>query len=143
MSQVLVLYHSFTGKCQELAESAAEGAQSAGAEASTKDIAEATIEDLASADAVIIGTPQPLGIIAGETKKFFERTWREREKAGKGKPLGVFVTHVSDPSGTLEFLGKMGDRYGMTKHGEWVTVKRDEVEAGKDLCRKLGASIVA
>lgn len=141
MPKVLVVYHSFTGKCQALAEAAAEGARSAGAEVMVKDVAGTTITDLSEADAVIIGTPQPFGAVAGETKKLFERLWPDREKVGTGKPLGVFVCHVSDPSGSLGFLEKWCGRFGLEKKVQWVTVKRDEVESGRKLCRQLGVDI--
>jgi flavodoxin len=142
MSKVLVVYHSFTGKCQSLAEAAAEGARSAGAEVVVRDAAGVTAADLSAADAVIIGTPQPFGSVAGETKKLFERLWPEREKVGTGKPLGAFVCYGStDPSGSFEFLEKWGSRFGLERKGQWVTAKRDEAEAGREPCRQLGADI--
>ncbi|MDP6347398.1 MAG: flavodoxin domain-containing protein [Dehalococcoidia bacterium] len=116
MSKVLVVYHSFTGKCQKLAEAAAEGARSAGSDAVVKDAAAVTAADPSAADAVIIGTPQPFGSVAGETKKPFERLWPEREKVGTGKPLGAFVCRGNvDTAGSFEFLRSGADASGWSE----------------------------
>lgn len=142
MSRVLVVYQSFTGKCQGLAVAAAEGARSTGAEVVVKDAAGVTAADLSAADAVIIGTPQPFGSVAGETKKLFERMWPEREKVGTGKPLGAFVCRGgTDTSGSFEFLEKWGGRFGLERKGQWVTAMRDDAEASREPCRQLGADI--
>ncbi len=138
MSKVLITYHTFTGKTKTLAEVAAEGAKSTGAEVVLKEVTDTTIQDLATADAILLATPQPFQIMAGETKKLFERLWRDREQIGDGKPFGVIICHSSDPSATLEAMDKFCNYYKLAKISEWITVDTAEIEAGKERCRQLG-----
>ena len=142
MAKVLVIYHSFSGKSKTLAEAAAEGARSAGAAVVIKCAAEVTIDDVASANAVLIGTPQPFQVIAGDVKSLFERLFPVREKIVQGTPLGVFICYASDASGTLAFLEKVASRFGFRKSGEWLTIKGADIDAGIALCRQLGENLV-
>ena len=73
MFKVLVSYFSSTGKTKSLAEAAAEGARSAGADVVVKDVASTDIQDFSNADAALIATPQTFGAMAAETKRLFER----------------------------------------------------------------------
>ncbi len=107
MSKVLITYHSFTGKTKELVEVAAEGARSAGAEVVLKEIVNTNVQDLTAAAAILVGTPQPFRIMAGETKKLFERLWKDREQIGEGKPFGVIICCASDPAATMEAMDRL------------------------------------
>ena len=68
MPKVLIAYHSFTGKTKSLAEAAAEGARSAGAEVTLLPASEASVEAVAASDVLLVATPQTFGSLAGETK---------------------------------------------------------------------------
>lgn len=99
MTNVAVIYYSSTGNLHKLAESAAAGAEKAGAEVrlrkvaelapesavagneawaahaeATRDIAEASLEDLEWADAVLFGTPTRFGLPAAQLKQFLDST---------------------------------------------------------------------
>lgn len=141
MSKVLITYHSFTGKTKELAEAAAEGAKSVGAEVVFKEAVDTNVQDLVVADAILVATPQPFRIMAGETKKLFERLWKGREQIGEGKPFGVIVCYANDPAATLEAMDKLCGSYKFTKSGDWVAVNRAELEAGKESCCQLGITL--
>ncbi|NJL04672.1 MAG: NAD(P)H:quinone oxidoreductase [Chloroflexaceae bacterium] len=98
-ANVAVIYYSATGTTYALAQSLAEGAQSAGAEvrirkvrelapaeaiaqnpawaahvAATQDVAEATLDDLEWADAIIFGAPTRYGLPAAQLKQFLDTT---------------------------------------------------------------------
>ena len=141
MSTVLITYHSFSGKTKELAEAAAEGVRSVGAEVVRKEVVDTNIQDVTAADAILVATPQPFRMMAGETKKLFERLWKDREQIGEGKPFGVIVCYANDPAATLEAMDKLCGSYKFTKLGDWVVVKRDELEEGKESCRQLGIAL--
>lgn len=111
MSKVLIIYHSFTGKTRELAESAAEGARSAGAEVVLKEAVDTNVQDLAAADAIVVAMPQPFQIMDGETKKLFERLWRDREHIGQGKSLSAIICHMGDATATREALKSLAKYY--------------------------------
>lgn len=103
MTNVAVIYYSSTGNIFRLAEAAAAAAAKAGADvrlrraaelstdsvvptdetwtaawarhaAETRDVPEATLDDLAWADAVLWGTPGRYGLPAGPLKQFIDQT---------------------------------------------------------------------
>lgn len=108
---VAIIYYSSTGNVHALAQAAAKGAEKAGAEVrlrkvaelappeavsanpdwrrhleETADIAEAGLDDLAWADAVLLGAPTRFGNPAAQLRQFIDTTgglWREGKLAGK------------------------------------------------------------
>jgi NAD(P)H dehydrogenase (quinone) len=108
---VAIIYYSGTGTVHALARAAAEGAEKAGAQVrlrkvpelatpaaieanpawsrhvrETADVAEATLDDLAWADAVLFGTPTRFGTPSGQLKAFLDgtgRLWQQGSLADK------------------------------------------------------------
>ncbi|MHC0433253.1 NAD(P)H:quinone oxidoreductase [Streptomyces sp. O3] len=99
MTNVAVIYYSSTGNVHRLAETAAEAAEKAGADvrlrkvvelapesaiaknegwaahaAATRDIPEATLEDIEWADAIMFGTPTRFGLPTAQLKQFIDTT---------------------------------------------------------------------
>ncbi|MEU5126358.1 NAD(P)H:quinone oxidoreductase [Streptomyces mobaraensis] len=99
MTNVAVVYYSSTGNVHKMAEAAAAEAEKAGAAvrlrrvaelapqsaidrneawaahvATTRDVPEATLEDLDWADAVLFGTPTRFGLPAAQLKQFLDTT---------------------------------------------------------------------
>ncbi len=91
MSYVLVVYESLTGNTKMMAEAVAEGVQESGLEARIKPANEATNDDLLNAGGVIVGTFTSYGILAGETKLFFDRSVKIHRKL-QGKVGGAFAS---------------------------------------------------
>ncbi len=141
MSKVLIGYHTFSGKTKLLAEAAAEGARKAGAEVTFKEVADTNIGDLAAADAILVATPQPFRSMAGETKKLFERLWKDREQITEGKPFGVIIVYNNDPAATVETMDRLCNHFKFSKVAEWTTVKAAEADAALGSCRELGAAL--
>jgi NAD(P)H dehydrogenase (quinone) len=109
--KVAVIYYSSTGNVHALAIAAAEGAEKAGAEVrlrrvaelapsaaisanpawgqhlqDTANVAEASLDDLAWADAALFGTPTRYGSPASQLRSFIDATsslWREGKLADK------------------------------------------------------------
>lgn len=141
MSKILITYHTFTGKTKTLAEAAAEGAKNSGAEVVLKEAAATTVQDLAAADAIIVATPQPFKMLAGETMKLFERLWRDRDKIGQGKPLGVIVCCVNDASASFQAMKSLANHFKLTPSGNWVEVRTAALDTGKEDSYALGAEL--
>lgn len=108
---VAVIYYSSTGTVHALATAAVEGAEQAGAEVRlrrvaetappdaiaaraewarhleiTADVAEATLDDLVWADAVLLGTPARFGNAASQLRAFLETTgglWQQGDLVDK------------------------------------------------------------
>ena len=97
---VAVIYYSSTGNVSALAEAAAEGAQSSGAEVRLLPVEEATNEDLQWADVVLFGTPSHYGTMAAAINHFIDGTgelWRTGQLADK--VYGAFVSSSSEHGG--------------------------------------------
>ena len=141
MSRVLISYFSFSGKTKSLAEAAAEGAKSAGAEAIVKEVASTTAADFSGADAILIATPQTFGTMAAETKRLFERLWGQRETLARNKPFAAVITHATGPAPTVELLDKMGEYFGLRKVADSLAVPVAELDAYKERSRELGATL--
>ena len=72
--QVLIVFASATGRTQLMAEACAEGAAEAGGDVVLRSAADATDEDLLSADVVILGSGIHMGGIESSMSVFLERT---------------------------------------------------------------------
>jgi NAD(P)H dehydrogenase (quinone) len=124
--KVAVIYYSATGTVHALAQAVAAGAASAGAEVrlrqvaelapdsaiaenplwrrhadATASIAEASVEDLAWADAFAFGTPTRFGTPAAQLKQFIDQTgglWREGRLADK--PVTAFTSAFNRHGGS-------------------------------------------
>ncbi len=125
-AKVAVIYYSATGTVHALAQAVAEGAASAGAEVrlrrvaelasdgaidqnprwrqhtdATASIAEASLEDLAWADAYAFGTPTRFGAPAAQLKQFIDQTgglWQEGRLADK--PVTAFTSAFNRHGGS-------------------------------------------
>lgn len=122
MTKVLVLYYSMYGNVYRMAQAVAEGVSGIpGADAQIKTVPElipeavvqandairaakdlqksvplARVEDLAEADAIIVGTPTRFGNMCAQMRNFWDQTgplWMKG--ALVGKPAGVFCSTAS------------------------------------------------
>jgi NAD(P)H dehydrogenase (quinone) len=139
--KVAVIYYSATGNVHRLAEAVAEGAEKAGADVrmrkatelapeeviasrpewqehreQTRDVADATPEDLDWADAVVFGTPTRYGTPASQLKQFIDITgpmWQQGKLADK--VYSAFVSSGTNHGGlesTLLALGNVFYHWG-------------------------------
>ena len=122
MSKIVVVYHSGYGHTQRMAQAVAEGA---GAELVAIDadgnLPDGGWETLASASAIIMGTPTYMGSVSWQFKKFadtsskawFTQAWKDKLFAG-------FTNSASmngDKSSTLTYLFTLAMQHG----GIWVS----------------------
>jgi NAD(P)H dehydrogenase (quinone) len=73
MGKILVLYYSKSGNTKKMAEFVVEGAsQISGIEVHLRSVFEATADDILWCDGLALGSPNQLGMMAAEMKKFWE-----------------------------------------------------------------------
>ena len=87
MPTLLVVHHSPTPLLQEVLSHVFEGANDPaleGVDVKVVEALDATIDDLTSADAILLGTSANFGYISGALKHFFDTTFREAQEATKG-----------------------------------------------------------
>jgi NAD(P)H dehydrogenase (quinone) len=133
--KVAVIYYSATGTVHALAQAVAEGAASVGAEVrlrrvaelaadsaidqnpqwrrhadSATSIAQASVEDLAWADAFAFGTPSRFGAPAAQLKQFIDQAgglWREGRLADK--PVTAFTSAFNRHGGSEATILSLGN----------------------------------
>ena len=133
--KVAVIYYSATGTVHALAQAVAEGAASAGAEVRLRRVAElapdsaidqnplwrrhadaatsiaqASVEDLAWADAFAFGTPTRFGTPAAQLKQFIDQTgglWQEGRLADK--PVTAFTSAFNRHGGSEATILSLGN----------------------------------
>ncbi len=122
MSRIAVVYHSGYGHTQRMAQAVAEGAQ---AELIAIDadgnIPEGAWEQLAAADAIIMGSPTYMGTVSWQFKKFadasskawFSQAWKDKLFAG----FTNSAAFNGDKGSTLTYLFTLAMQHG----GLWVS----------------------
>jgi len=91
MPKVLIVYHSRTGNTAQMARFVAEGARDAGADVEVKPVAQVSLDDLQSADAIVIGSPTYYGTMAAEVKELLDRSVEIHGRLD-GKVGGAFAS---------------------------------------------------
>ena len=122
MAKILVLYYSTYGHIETMAEAVAEGARSAGATADIRRVAEtvpeevartnhfkldqkapiATVDEIATYDAIIVGTGTRFGRMTSQMASFWDQTgglWMKGALVGK---LGAAFTSTASQHGGQE-----------------------------------------
>jgi len=144
MMKILVIYHSqHLGNTKEMAEALADGAREAGADVEKVNTNErrVTLDELASADAIAIGSPDYYGYVAGTIKTFFDDLylWDQAGKTARGKPAALFYSHGG--GGTVrQILEKFASRY-FTQVGEIIERGPSDAGEAKEKCRALGRKL--
>lgn len=149
MAKVLVIYYSRTGNTKIMAESVAEGVKEEGVECILKKVEETEVEDLVSADGIIVGSPTYFGLPSAEIKKLFDDSVKYYGEL-EGKVGGAFSSSAHIGGGNETTI--MGIIQMMLIHGMIVqgTTKSDHygpVSVGKPTkkvledCKELGRRV--
>ena len=134
MAKILIVYHSQSGNTQMMADAVAEGARSI-------EGADATADDLLSADGLALGTPENFGYMSGMLKDFFDRTYPEVQDKVFRKPFVVFISAGNDGTGALNSIERIALGYKLKKVFEPVIARGKITAEILEKCRKLGGTI--
>ena len=142
MAKILIVYHSQTGKTQKMAQAVAEGAKSIeGVEVILKKAADATVEDLLTADGLAVGTPENFGYMSGMVKDFFDRTYGDAQEKVFRKPFVVFISAGNDGTGALRAIERIALGYKFKTVFQPVIAKGEITREILVQCVELGATI--
>ncbi len=145
MKHLLVVYSSQSGHTQTLCEAVCAGAAQLGDEVEVRcrRAAEAGLDELLWAEALLLGTPENFGYLSGRVKDFLDRTYYPAEGRTVGLPYAVFISAGNDGSGAARAIGRIASGYGWKPVAEPLIVRGEIDNASLQQCRDLGEAMAA
>jgi flavorubredoxin len=142
--QLLVIYHTQTGRTGALAAAAATGAAREERVALVlRRAGDATLADLLGCSALMIGTPENFGTMSGMVKDFFDRTYYPAENQTIGLPYAVFISAGNDGRGAAREIDRIARGYGWRRVAEPLIVRGAATEEDLQACAELGESLAS
>lgn len=92
MPKGLVVYDSKTGNTEKLAMAIGKGMQKAGLDASVKKVERTSLDDLAGADAIVLGSPTYFATMSAKMKDFIDKSIRVYPDKLKDKVGAAFTS---------------------------------------------------
>ena len=153
---LLIVYHSFTGGTQQMAEAARDGAAAEGCvQVRLLHAAQAGPADVLAADGYLFATPENLAAISGLMKDFFDRSYYPVLGRVNGRPYASLVCAGSDGSNAARQMARIATGWRLKAVAEPLIIgtHAQTPEAilapkhigGDDLerCRALGGALAA
>ena len=147
---LLIIAHAPSPNTRALAEAALDGASDPDAGAVTARLVspfDVAAPDLFAADAVLIGTTENIGYMAGATKDMFDRCYNDWLGQSEAKPVAVYIRAGLDGTATRRALDSIigAQRWRLVAsplilHGDWSPAYAGEV---RDLAMGLAAGLDA
>jgi flavodoxin I len=138
MSKAIIIYDSRSGNTAMMAKAIEEGVKEAGIEVLSKRAVNATAEDLADVDAVVLGAPTYHKDLIQSMKTFLF----EMEKANlKGKVGAAFGSYGWSGESIQMMTDTMKHIYGMNVLEPGLKILRRPSESGLEQCRTWGRTI--
>jgi multimeric flavodoxin WrbA len=106
-----------------------------------KKAADATLDDLLTADGLAVGTPENFGYMSGMVKDFFDRTFYGAQEKAFRKPFVVFISAGNDGTGALRAIERIALGYKFKTVYQPVIAKGDITKEILAQCVELGATI--
>ena len=151
MKRLLIVYHTQFGGTKQLAEAAWRGAQSIGdIDSVLMRAADAGIDDIIGADAILFATSENFGGMAGMVKDFLERIYYPCEGKLEGRPYTVLVCAGADGTGAMLQVDRVATGLRLNKvhpghiYKSGVTAQPQTVPADiLERCAEIGATLAA
>ena len=144
MKTLLIVYHSQSGTTERLAQAAERGARrEEGVDVRRQKAFDTSIEDLLGCDALVIGTPENLGYMAGAIKDFFDRTYYPAHGKVDQLPYALFVSAGNDGRNTVTQVERIAKGYNFRRVAEPIIVRGKVTPSAIEQCEELGQSLAA
>jgi len=141
MKQLLVVYHSQSGRTAQLAAAVAEGArQEVGVSVRVLPASEAGAGDWLGSDLLVLGSPECAGYLSGGMKDFLDRCfYAVQERAGM--PYASFASAGNDGRNAIAQIDRILSGCRMKPVAEPVIVRGEPDPAALQACRELGQGL--
>jgi NAD(P)H-dependent FMN reductase len=151
VKRLLIVYHTQFGGTKQIAEAAWRGARTIeDVDSALRLAADAGIDDVLAADAIVIATSENFGGMAGMVKDFLERIYYPCEGKLEGRPYTVLVCAGTDGAGAMLQVDRVATGLRLNKVHPglvWksgVTAQPVVVPAGVlAQCAEIGATLAA
>lgn len=144
--RLLIVYHSASGSTAKMAEAVVRGANDPvidGVEVVVRDALAATAEDVLSADAYILGTPENFGYMSGALKYFLDRVYYACLDKVAGRSYALFVRAGNDGSGAISSVSKIITGLALKQVQEPLLLAGEFDDSRLEECRELGLTMAA
>ncbi|PHR12650.1 MAG: flavodoxin [Sphingopyxis sp.] len=116
MKKLLIVYYSYTGGTEQMAEAAATAARDEdGTEVRLMRAEDCQAEDMLAADGYIFATPENLAAIAGVMKAFFDRCYYPLLGEIEGRPYAAMICAGSDGENAQRQLERIATGWRLRK----------------------------
>ena len=153
---LLIVYHSFTGGTQQMAEAARDGAAAEGSvRVHLLHAALAGPADVLAADGYLFATPENLAAISGLMKDFFDRSYYPVLDQVNGRPYASLVCAGSDGSNAARQMARIATGWRLkavaepllvcthAQTPEAILAPKQIGSADLERCRTLGEALAA
>jgi len=144
--QLLIAYYSGTGNTKKMAETIGKGAEWLGITVKLKSVEECSLNDLAEADGIVIGSPTYFSNVAWQVKKLIDEsiTLYRKEHQLRDKVGGCFTSSGTRRDGKdcirmLEIA--FGFHHGITMVPGVIRASGDNEEEVSKMCQDYGIKI--
>ena len=144
MKKLLIVYHSQSGATARLAAAVYAGAsREEGVQVSLRRAWDAGLEDLIDCDALILGSAENSGSLAGGMKDFLDRTYYPAQAQPLHLPYAVFISAGNDGRGALAQLQRILSGYPMEQVSEAIICRGEVDLRARQQCEELGQTLAA
>ncbi|ETX02052.1 MAG: flavodoxin [Candidatus Entotheonella factor] len=142
MKTLLIVYHTQSGNTEKLAGAAYRGAcEAAEVEARLVRAYDASLQDLLTSQALLIGSPENFGYMSGGIKDFFDRTFYPAQDYRLNLPYALFISCGNDGTGAVRQIDRIMTGYPMRKVAEPVICPGEVRPEYLEQCEELGLTL--
>jgi NAD(P)H-dependent FMN reductase len=151
MKRLLIVYHTQFGGTAQMADAAHAGARTIDdVDTVRKRAADAGVEDLLGADALLIATSENFGGMAGMVKDFLERVYYPCEGRLEGRPYAVLVCAGTDGAGAMRDVDRVATGLRLSKVHPGLVHRSGRTAQAQTIpddvlarCGEIGATLAA
>lgn len=146
MPTVLIVHHTPSPFTQAMFEAVVSGASTPeldGVDVVRRPALSATVPDVLSADAYLLGTPANIGYMSGALKHFFDTVYYPCLDATQGRPFGFYIHGNEGTEGAVRAIQTITTGLGWVAAAQPVIVMGQPEAADLERCWELGATVAA
>mgnify|MGYP003630451998 FL=1 len=144
MKLLLIVYHSQSGACAQLARSVLRGARTEeGVETCVRRAWDAGVEDLQRADGILLLAAENSGALSGGMKDLLDRTFYPANARGLVKPYAFVASAGNDGRGAVAQLQRIMSGIPFSAAVEPLILRGDVTAAHRAAAEELGSAFAA